>query len=269
MGDVSVIGVDLAKSVFQVHGIDGRGQVVLRQRLSRGSCYRFASLPRCLVGMETCASANYWARRLSALGHEVRLMPPRYVKPYVKRSRNDAWDAEAICEAVTRPTMRFAGVKSPERQSMLVLHRTQLILARQQTQLGNVMRAHLAEFRIIAPVRRQGLDRLMAMIGDQSDDQLAQPARACLTMFVDRSRLVLAHLLEPTRRSAPTAVRPNAAAGCKRSPVSVHSSRARSSRPCPIRTCRVRPQLVSLARAGPTTTLVGRQGAARRHYQGR
>ncbi len=149
--------------------------------------------------METCASANYWARQLSALGHEVRLMPPQYVKPYVKRSKNDASDAEAICEAVTRPTMRFAGVKSPEQQSVLVLHRTRLILTRQRTQLGNVMRAHLAEFGIIAPVGRQGLDRLMAVIGDESDGRLPQPARACLTMLVDQYRLVLAHLLETDR----------------------------------------------------------------------
>jgi transposase len=120
MEDVAVVGVDLAKSVFQVHGIDGRGQVVLRRKLSRSKLLAFfATLPRCLVGMETCASANYWARELMTLGHEVRLMPPQYVKPYVKRSKNDASDAEAICEAVTRPTMRFVGVKSTEQQSVL------------------------------------------------------------------------------------------------------------------------------------------------------
>ena len=125
MEDVAVIGLDLAKSVFQVHGIDRQDKVVLRQRLSRAKLLPFfAKLPRCLVGMETCASANYWARELIALGHEVRLMPPQYVKPYVKRSKNDASDAEAICEAVTRPTMRFVGVKSPEQQSVLVLHRS-------------------------------------------------------------------------------------------------------------------------------------------------
>ena len=178
MEDISVVGIDLAKSVFQVHGIDARGQVVLRQRLSRAKLLAFfARLPRCLVGMETCASANYWARELIALGHEVRLMPPQYVKPYVKRSKNDASDAEAICEAVTRPTMRFVGVKSPEQQSILVLHRTRLILTRQRTQLGNAMRAHLAEFGIVAPVGRQGLERLVAVIGDERDDRLPQPAR--------------------------------------------------------------------------------------------
>ena len=127
MEDVAVVGVDLAKSVFQVHGIDAQGQIVLRRKLSRTKLLSFfEKLAPCLVGMETCASANYWARELMALGHEVRLMPPQYVKPYVKRSKNDASDAEAICEAVTRPTMRFVGVKSTEQQSVLVLHRTRL-----------------------------------------------------------------------------------------------------------------------------------------------
>lgn len=200
MEDIAVIGIDLAKSVFQLHGIDGQGQVVLRQRLSRAKLLPFfAGLPRCLVGMETCASANHWARELIALGHEVRLMPPQYVKPYVKRSKNDASDAEAICEAVTRPTMRFVGVKSPEQQSVLVLHRTRSILTRQRTQIGNAIRAHLAEFGIVAPIGRQGLDRLMAVIGDESDGRLPQPARACLAMLVDQYRLVLAHLLETDR----------------------------------------------------------------------
>ena len=117
----------------------------------------------------------------------------------MKRSKNDASDAEAICEAVTRPTMRFVGVKSPEQQSVLVLHRTRSILTRQRTQIGNAIRAHLAEVGIVAPVGRQGLDRLMAIIGDESDDRLPQAARACLTMLVDQYRLVLAHLLETDR----------------------------------------------------------------------
>lgn len=200
MENVTVVGVDLAKSVFQVHGIDAQGQVVLRRRLSRSKLLSFfAGLPRCLVGMETCASANYWARELIALGHEVRLMPPQYVKPYVKRSKNDASDAEAICEAVTRPTMRFVGVKSSEQQSVLVLHRTRLILTRQRTQIGNAVRAHLAEFGIIAPVGRQGLDRLVAVIADGSDQRLPSSARTCLAMLVEQYHLVLSHLLETDR----------------------------------------------------------------------
>ena len=129
MEAIAVIGVDLAKSVFQVHGVDAQGQVVMRKRLSRAKLLPFfVKLPPCLVGMETCASANYWARELMGIGHEVRLMPPQYVKPYVKRSKNDVSDAEAICEAVTRPTMRFVGVKSPAQQGVLVLHRTRMIL---------------------------------------------------------------------------------------------------------------------------------------------
>ena len=173
MEDIAVVGVDLAKSVFQVHGIDARGQVVLRRKLSRSKLLSFfATLPRCLIGMETCASANYWARELIALGHQVRLMPPQYVKPYVKRSKNDASDAEAICEAVTRPTMRFVGIKSTEQQSVLVLHRTRLVLTRQRTQIGNAIRAHLAEFGIVAPVGRIGLDRLFAVIADENDQRV-------------------------------------------------------------------------------------------------
>jgi len=200
MEGVAVVGVDLAKSVFQVHGVDARGEVVLRRKLSRSKLLAFfAGLPRCLVGMETCASANYWARELMVLGHEVRLMPPQYVKPYVKRSKNDASDAEAICEAVTRPTMRFVGVKSREQQSVLVLHRTRLILTRQRTQIGNAIRAHLAEFGIVAPVGRLGFDRLIAVVADESDQRVPTSARACLSMLVDQHRLVLAHLLETDR----------------------------------------------------------------------
>lgn len=200
MEDVAVIGLDLAKSVFQVHGVDGEGRVVLRRRLSRSKLLPFfAGLPRCLVGMETCASANHWARELMALGHEVRLMPPQYVKPYVKRSKNDASDAEAICEAVTRPTMRFVSVKSAEQQSVLVLHRTRLMLTRQRTQLSNAVRAHLAEFGIVAPVGRQGFDRLIAVIADPDDERLPSSARSCLAMLVDQYRQVLDHLLKTDR----------------------------------------------------------------------
>lgn len=200
MEDVAVVGVDLAKSVFQVHGVDADGEVVLRRRLSRSKLLSFfATLPPCLVGMETCASANYWARELIAIGHEVRLMPPQYVKPYVKRSKNDASDAEAICEAVTRPTMRFVGVKSREQQSVLVLHRTRLILTRQRTQIGNAIRAHLAEFGIVAPVGRLGLDRLFAVIADESDQRVPMATRACLAMLVMQYRMVVDHLLEADR----------------------------------------------------------------------
>jgi transposase len=200
MEGIAVIGLDLAKSVFQVHGIDGQGAVVVRRRLSRAKLVPFfAGLPRCLIGMESCASANHWARELVALGHEVRLIPPRYVKPYVKRSKNDASDAEAICEAVTRPTMRFVGVKSPQQQGVLVVHRTRLMLTRQRTQIGNAIRGHLAEFGIVAPAGRQGLDRLVAVIGDESDGRVPACARPSLAMLVGHYQLVVADLLETDR----------------------------------------------------------------------
>ena len=138
MSEVAVIGLDLAKSVFQVHGVDAQGQTVMRRRLSRGQVLKlFGKLPPCLVGMEACASSHYWARELTRLGHEVKLMPAQYVKPYVKRGKNDAADAEAICEAVTRPTMRFVGIKTPDQQAAMMLHKVRRILTRQRTQLAS------------------------------------------------------------------------------------------------------------------------------------
>jgi transposase len=200
MENVAVIGLDLAKSVFQVHGISEDGEVVVRRRLSRSKLLAFfKELPPCLVGMETCASANHWGRQLAALGHEVRLMPPHYVKPYVKRSKNDASDAEAICEAVTRPTMRFVGVKTREQQSVLVLHRTRLLLTRQRTRISNAIRAHLAEFGIVAPVGRQGLERLLEVIADEGDERVPAMARACLAMLAEQYRHLVANLLDTER----------------------------------------------------------------------
>lgn len=144
------IGIDLAKNVFQVHGVGGDGAAVLRRKLRRGRVLTFFSgLSPCLIGIEACSGAHYWARELTGLGHEVKLMPPAYVKPYVKRGKTDAADAEAICEAVTRPTMRFVPVKSAERQGALIDHKTRDFLVRQQTQLVNTIRAHLAEFGVV------------------------------------------------------------------------------------------------------------------------
>ena len=149
MEKIATIGLDIAKSVFQIHGVDGSGGVVVRRRLSRVRVLPFfAKLPRCLVGIEACSTSHHWARELISLGHDVRLMPAQYVKPYVKRGKNDASDAEAICEAVTRPTMRFVAVKTPEQQSVMKLHRVRLMLNRQRTQLSNAMRAHMSEFGI-------------------------------------------------------------------------------------------------------------------------
>ena len=170
MGEVTTIGLDIAQSVFQVHGIDADGQVVIRQRLTRARLLRFfAKLPRCLIGIEACASAHHWARELLTLGHDVRLMPPAYVKPYVKRQKNDAADAEAICEAVGRPTMRFVEPKTVEQQSVMMLHRVRLMLTRQRTQVGNAIRAHLAELGLVAAVGRKGLASLLAIIADEGD----------------------------------------------------------------------------------------------------
>jgi len=146
MGEVSTIGLDIAKSVFQVHGVDAEGTVVIRKRIGRAKVLAFfARLPSCLVGIEACPSAHYWSRKLQALGHAVKLMPPSYVKAYLKRGKNDANDAAAICEAVTRPSMRFVPTKSEQQQSVLMLHRSRQLLVRQRTMLSNAIRGHLAE----------------------------------------------------------------------------------------------------------------------------
>ena len=201
MDQVSVIWLDLAKSVFQVHGVNAQGEVVLRRRLTRGQLLKlFEKLPSCLIGMEACASAHHWARELAALGHEVKLMPAQYVKPYVKRGKNDAADAEAICEAVTRPTMRFVGVKSPDQQATMILHRVRKILTRQRTQISNALRAHMAEFGIAAAVGRGGLDRLIAVIADQDDARLPDEARACLAVLCTQLEMVKDQILDNDRR---------------------------------------------------------------------
>src|SRR5919201_3994995 len=162
---ISTIGFDIAKKVFQVHGIDAAEKVVVRKQLRRGQVMKFfEALPPCLVGMEACATAHYWARELTKLGHEVRLMPAKDVKAYVKRNKNDAADAEAICEAVRRPTMRFVGVKSAEQQSRLMQHRARDLLMRQRTQAINALRAHMAELGIVAGPGGGGLQTLLAII---------------------------------------------------------------------------------------------------------
>jgi transposase len=201
MEQVSVVGLDLAKSVFQVHGVNAQGEAVLRRRLTRSQLVKlFEKLPPCLVGMEACASAHHWARELAALGHEVKLMPPQYVKPYVKRGKNDAADAEAICEAVTRPTMRFVGVKSPDQQATMMLHRVRKILTRQRTQISNALRAHMAEFGITAAIGRGGLDRLIAVIADQDDARLPDEARSCLAVLCSQLEMVKEQILDNDRR---------------------------------------------------------------------
>ncbi|MER9966245.1 IS110 family transposase, partial [Mesorhizobium sp. M0060] len=158
---ITTVGLDLAKRIFQVHAVDASGGVVVRKALRRSQVLPFfTKLPPCLIGMEACGTAHHWARELTELGHEVRLMPPSYVKPYVKRGKNDAVDAEAICEAVTRPTMRFVAMKSAEQQAALSLHRTRNLLVKQRTQLVNMIRGLLAEFGIDIP---QGLERALKL----------------------------------------------------------------------------------------------------------
>ena len=201
MKPVATIGLDIAKSVFQVHGVDAAGQVVVRQRLARGRVLAFfEKLKPCLVGIEACGNSHYWARELTALGHEVRLMPAQYVKPYVKRGKNDAADAEAICEAVTRPTMRFVPVKTPAQQSVLMLHRVRLMLNRQRTQLSNSIRAHLSEFGIVAPIGRRGIDQLLAIVTDAEDMRVPADARLCLQMLAAQLAVVKEQILENDRR---------------------------------------------------------------------
>jgi transposase len=184
MSEITTIGLDLAKHVFQVHGVDADGALVLRKQLRRGQVLAFFSrLPSCVVGMEACATAHYWARELQALGHEVRLMPAQYVKAYVKRNKNDAADAAAICEAVMRPTMRFVAVKTAEQQAALLLHRGRERLVRQRTALVNALRAHLAEFGVIAPLGLRNIGQLIAIVRDGSDARLPDLARQVLQVL--------------------------------------------------------------------------------------
>lgn len=161
---VTTIGLDIAKYVFQVHGIDCGGKVIIRKKLARGRVMEFfAELPPCLVGIEACATAHYWARQLKSVGHEVRLMPAHYVKPYVKRAKNDAADAEAICEAVTRPTMRFVPAKTEAAQAIALMHRLRTQLVGQRTAMLNALRAGLAEFGIIAAQGLKGASEILAV----------------------------------------------------------------------------------------------------------
>ncbi len=200
MQTITTIGLDIAKSVFQVHGVDAQGQVVLRRQLKRRYVLAFFQrLAPCLVGIEACASSHHWSRELKALGHTVRLMPPAYVKPYVKRQKNDAADAEAICEAVTRANMRFVETKTSEQQSGMVLHRTRHLYMRQQTAVINAIRAHLAEFGIVAPVGRNGVEELLDVVADPSDKRVPEIARACLAALGTQLHKLKEQILEVDR----------------------------------------------------------------------
>ena len=201
MEQIKVVGLDIAKSVFQVHGVDEGGEVVVRRRLKRSRVLPFfASIEPCRIGIEACATAHFWARELGALGHDVRLMPPAYVKPYVKRQKNDAADAEAICEAVSRPTMRFVPVKTVEQQSVMVLHRSRELLMGQRVRLSNAIRSHMAEYGLIAPVGRNGLQQLIEVLDDEGDTRVPSEARLCLKMLAAQLQLVNVQVLENDRQ---------------------------------------------------------------------
>ena len=186
MEEVSTIGLDLAKNVFQVHGIDAAGKVLVRRQLRRGEVLSFfARLEPCLIGMEACATAHYWSRELIQLGHTVKLMPPAYVKPYVKRGKTDAADAEAIAEAVTRPTMRFVAVKSMDQQAILMLHKVRDLLVRQRTMLINALRGHLAEFGVVTARGPAGVKAAIAEL-HAMQDSLPPLARMAFHRLIGR-----------------------------------------------------------------------------------
>src|SRR6476661_7155872 len=188
---ITTIGLDIAKNVFQVHGIDAAEKVVVRKQLRRGQVMAFfKDLAPCLVGMEACATAHYWARELTNLGHQVRLMPAKDVKAYVKRNKNDAADAEAICEAVRRPTMRFVQIKSAEQQGQLMQHRTRDLLMRQRTQSINALRAHLAELGIVAAQGDKGVKELLSIVADEKDARLPIDARASVIVLAAQLQAV-------------------------------------------------------------------------------
>jgi transposase len=192
---VTTIGLDIAKNVFQVHGVDQHGMAVLRKRLSRGRVLAFfANLPRCVIGLEACGGAHYWARELTKLGHEVRLMPPQYVRPYVKTNKHDAADADACCEAVQRPGMRFVPVKNEQQQSLLLLHRIRDRLIAERTGTINAIRGHMAEFGMVAAQRDAGLKALIAIIADRDDVRLPALARELLGLQVEHLRQIEARI---------------------------------------------------------------------------
>ncbi len=199
---ISTIGLDLAKNVFQVHGVDGAGTVVVRKALRRAQVLPFfAKLSPCLVGIEACGTSHHWARELTGLGHEVRLMPPVYVKPYVKRGKNDAADAEAICEAVTRPTMRFVPIKSRAQQGALSLHRVRKLLIGQRTQLVNLMRSQLGEFGIAIPAGLgHALTKARQLVEGEVAFDLPAPAAKVIELLAQQALDLHARLREIDRR---------------------------------------------------------------------
>ena len=205
MNEITTIGLDLAKNVFQVHGVDATGAAVLRKRVRRSQVLAFfGHMPRCVVGMEACATAHYWARELKTLGHEVRLMPPQYVKAYVKRNKNDVADAEAICEAVERPSMRFVPVKTAEQQAALLMHRGRELLVRQRTMLANALRGHLAEFGLASAPQARFKARSPTKCGTNHRETFGITAAEAIASHIalaKRARPTLYHPLLPLHRA--------------------------------------------------------------------
>ena len=198
---VTTVGLDLARNLFQVHGADAQGRPVLKRRLAREKVREsFANLPPCLVGLEACGAAHHWARELRKLGHEVRLMPPQHVRPYVKTDKHDAADAEACCEAVTRPGMRFVPIKNEGRQALLMPHRVREQLLEQRTATANALRAHLAEFGVVAARGRRGLRALLAVVADAEDRRLPPLARELLQALAEHLRGLEERTAELDRR---------------------------------------------------------------------
>jgi len=186
MDNVSTIGIDISKNVFHLHGASGEGAVVFRRVLSRSRVLDFlAKFDACLVALEACASAHYWGREIGKLGHEVRLIPPQYVKPFVKRQKNDAADAEAIVEAALRPSMRFVAVKSADRQGQAMVLKTRDLFTAQRTQAVNALRGHLAEYGVIAPTGLANLTKLETALGDPKHD-LPEVVIALCRRFLDQ-----------------------------------------------------------------------------------
>lgn len=198
MSEITTVGLDLAKNVFQLHGADASGRVVLRRKLRRGQVLEvLAGLSRCTVAMEACGGAHHWGREIGKLGHEVRLIPPAYVKPFVRRQKNDAADAEAICEAAQRPNMRFVPVKSEEKQGAAAVFRVRELLIRQRTQTINALRGHLTEFGEVVPQGAWNARRLTELV-EASDSDLPETARATLQVLVDGLR----HLRTAVQKAA-------------------------------------------------------------------
>lgn len=207
MGEISTIGLDLAKTVFQVHGVSPDGAVAVKRQLRRSEVLTwFGKQKPCLVGLEACGGAHYWAREIKALGHEVRLIPPAYVKPYVKRGKTDAADAEAICEAVTRPTMRFVPIKSVEGQANAMFLKTRDLLVRQRTMAVNALRGHFGELGIVTGKGVAGTADLIAIVCDQADARLPSRARGALTVLAEQIG-ALSHEIEAFERDIVKQVR--------------------------------------------------------------